>query len=75
MHPVRGATLTKLIISLYIGVSIHAPHAGCEVRGAKPVMPALFQFTHPVRGATEEYAQLTETIKFQFTHPVRGATR
>ena len=34
----------------------------------------LFQFTHPVRGATLEcqYHLLTRT--FQFTHPVRGAT-
>ena len=33
-----------------------------------------FQFTHPVRGATEtrEAAQLA--LEFQFTHPVRGAT-
>ena len=35
----------------------------------------MFQFTHPVRGATtmpdSDYAA---TGMFQFTHPVRGAT-
>ena len=35
---------------------------------------ALFQFTHPVRGATSKGTNLRDTEEFQFTHPVRGAT-
>ena len=36
---------------------------------------ALFQFTHPGRGATR-YSKLSDDrVKFQFTHPGRGATR
>ncbi len=33
-----------------------------------------FQFTHPVRGATDDYLKGLERQMFQFTHPVRGAT-
>ena len=34
-----------------------------------------FQFTHPVRGATESFRGIAEVLaEFQFTHPVRGAT-
>ena len=33
-----------------------------------------FQFTHPVRGATNLSNQLEAEAQFQFTHPVRGAT-
>ena len=35
----------------------------------------LFQFTHPVRGATLAWVTNPYTLRvFQFTHPVRGAT-
>ena len=34
----------------------------------------LFQFTHPVRGATHNPAHGNRQREFQFTHPVRGAT-
>ena len=34
-----------------------------------------FQFTHPVRGATDSvFYDRESAMKFQFTHPVRGAT-
>ena len=35
---------------------------------------SMFQFTHPVRGATHQPIQHHQTQWFQFTHPVRGAT-
>ena len=35
----------------------------------------LFQFTHPVRGATYEAFLELKALWFQFTHPVRGATQ
>ena len=34
----------------------------------------MFQFTHPVRGATGDVDPTAELEQFQFTHPVRGAT-
>ena len=34
----------------------------------------MFQFTHPVRGATYGLREPFEQLPFQFTHPVRGAT-
>ena len=34
----------------------------------------MFQFTHPVRGATSLIDCPLEAVVFQFTHPVRGAT-
>ena len=34
----------------------------------------MFQFTHPVRGATASWMYPLYPIWFQFTHPVRGAT-
>ena len=57
-------------------VSIHAPRAGCdsELREIQSRIH-VFQFTHPVRGATGHLVWLSpENQMFQFTHPVRGAT-
>ena len=35
----------------------------------------MFQFTHPGKGATDEFEELRrKIIKFQFTHPGKGAT-
>ena len=34
----------------------------------------MFQFTHPVRGATSTGIRNLRNRAFQFTHPVRGAT-
>ena len=34
----------------------------------------MFQFTHPVRGATDANLTVKQYVEFQFTHPVRGAT-
>ena len=39
-----------------------------------PPTPSLFQFTHPVRGATSWSSRVPIEAGFQFTHPVRGAT-
>ncbi len=35
----------------------------------------MFQFTHPVRGATQAQRKAYGGATFQFTHPVRGATK
>ena len=56
-------------------VSIHAPRAGCDLCfSRRSSIFALFQFTHPVRGATTAKTFKDLFIEFQFTHPVRGAT-
>ena len=37
----------------HAGISIHAPREGCDImRGSKATQKAVFQSTHPVRGAT-----------------------
>ena len=58
-----------------LDVSIHAPREGCDHDPAvRAGMERRFQFTHPVRGATEEVGRRFFAALFQFTHPVRGAT-
>ena len=52
-HPVRGATFLLAYVVHGEGVSIHAPRAGCDMKGeATDDAARKFQFTHPVRGAT-----------------------
>ena len=49
----------------------------CGVRHLSTLLSSsakLFQFTHPVRGATAELRKYIGDVMFQFTHPVRGAT-
>ena len=71
----RGATLGYLDALDHIIVSIHAPREGCDPQQAKVLKSEImFQFTHPVRGATYSYRYKQFRDKFQFTHPVRGAT-
>ena len=58
-------------------VSIHAPRVGCDADRSSVFMISLvFQFTHPVWGATRRPRYvLNRSNRFQFTHPVRGATQ
>ena len=54
------------------------PRTPCGVRPtclSSTPTARLFQSTHPVRGATKEFAGNDFLRKFQSTHPVRGATR
>ena len=55
------------------------PRTPCGVRHCLPPLsqyPAIFQSTHPLRGATEKYQEgYSYHEKFQSTHPLRGATR
>ena len=42
-----------LIFGCDFTISIHAPHAGCDMKETREVVPVtLFQSTHPMRGAT-----------------------
>ena len=56
-------------------ISIHAPLAGCD-SGVERIelMEAIFQSTHPLRGATISLNDLVFSLIFQSTHPLRGAT-
>ena len=57
-------------------VSIHAPREGCDSPyRSRIVWSAMFQFTHPGRGATLCDDWLPSCSRFQFTHPGRGATK
>ena len=54
------------------------PRTPCGVRHHVPALmaaEAVFQSTHPLRGATEEPNKDGSTKRFQSTHPLRGATR
>ena len=57
-------------------ISIHAPHAGCDIKKSRPAGgPHRFQSTHPMRGATMDGAKIRQKYsEFQSTHPMRGAT-
>ena len=56
-------------------VSIHAPREGCDCgMKATLIIPHMFQFTHPGRGATASGSSIVLINRFQFTHPGRGAT-
>ena len=52
-HPMRGATRKRIRTFATVGISIHAPHAGCDkfCYNCQSLL-ALFQSTHPMRGAT-----------------------
>ena len=56
-------------------ISIHAPLAGCDYMSSKYYgSVAVFQSTHPLRGATTGCVWLNTRHQFQSTHPLRGAT-
>ncbi len=75
-HPMRGATPRDLIALRSSLISIHAPHAGCDLSSRLSAVPLpVFQSTHPMRGATCSELFESYTSVFQSTHPMRGATR
>ena len=64
-------------ISLSGGFSYFNPRTPCGVRLQAHIrmkIRAIFQSTHPVRGATCLWWALSIRMPFQSTHPVRGAT-
>ena len=70
-HPLRGATVMILMRTSSAGISIHAPHAGCDrTFSGSFFVTSVFQSTHPMRGATEplvEY-QLWRMISIHAPH-------
>ena len=58
-------------------ISIHAPLAGCDVTDRiRRTKNAIFQSTHPLRGATVDTSGRLVAVhgRFQSTHPLWGAT-
>ena len=72
----RGVRPLQLVrVVLERGISIHAPREGCDCTFCRAaVSPALFQSTHPARGATTGMGRVALQLIFQSTHPARGAT-
>ena len=91
----RGATREAIENFYQRGISIHAPHAGCDSitdviafhapnfnprtpcgvrlkRALHPADPLPFQSTHPMRGATPEYAPLPEHDPISIHAPHAG---
>ena len=59
-HPMRGATKGKGSRAAWVQISIHAPHAGCDMAKNKAAnKPAQFQSTHP-RGVRLAYCVTKE---------------
>ena len=75
-HPMRGATVPMGNKNKDGAISIHAPHAGCDLGTvAESKKQRRFQSTHPMRGATVGRRFFyVDVKKFQSTHPMRGAT-
>ena len=71
-----GARLLEVVLrTLQEDVSIHAPRVGRDLSiGITSSGSTLFQFTHPVWGATTTQGIGQKLRLFQFTHPVWGAT-
>ena len=58
-----------------VRISIHAPHAGCDAYSPdRSRQNALFQSTHPMRGATSPLARMAAISAISIHAPARGAT-
>ena len=73
--PVRGRTLTFLVLLLHALISIHPPRAGRDTKKSLYSFRLLvFQSTLPVRGGTTTWRSCQSQIQFQSTLPVQGGT-
>ena len=72
----RGATKAGKLIAYILLISIHAPHAGRDIRKNMDISVLnRFQSTRPMRGATRlTMSEELLNAKFQSTRPMRGAT-
>ena len=72
-HPSRGATVLRPRRAYMMGISIHAPLAGCDT--APPAgggIRAKFQSTHPSRGATLHFTDKRIGIQISIHAPLAG---
>ena len=75
-HPMRGATTFNLAFSGLKGISIHAPHAGCDAHSrGKTAQFVAFQSTHPMRGATSTLARRRTRVGISIHAPHAGCDR
>ena len=76
-HPMRGATRTDYAVTAGSNISIHAPHAGCDLETVRDYVCKETDF-NPRTPCGVRHKIVTEGIvdtPFQSTHPMRGATR
>ena len=76
IHAPRAGCDTVIVLLPSISSCFNS-RTPCGVRHLSTLLSSsakLFQFTHPVRGATAELRKYIGDVMFQFTHPVRGAT-
>ncbi len=75
-HPMRGATFGRPVAFLDLGISIHAPHAGCDKGARYGASRASGISIHAPHAGCDYLASSiqTPTHVFQSTHPMRGAT-
>ena len=68
----------RIILRVNVTITRFNSRTPCGVRLSYNITRSLcimFQFTHPVRGATPKLSKAPrQSTSFQFTHPVRGAT-
>ena len=57
---------------LVLPISIHAPREGCDLYHAASRTTALFQSTHPVRGATREGSEAVHFVGISIHAPREG---
>ena len=75
-HPMRGATVLTYTKAKKGGISIHAPHAGCDCPDGHVVKSKAISIHAPHAGCDLGiWKVLSLLVLFQSTHPMRGATR
>ena len=72
-HPLRGATAGIVLAGLDVGISIHAPLAGCDA-ALQCSTSAIFSFqsTHPLRGATSSATIVARRLVISIHAPLAG---
>ena len=74
-HPMRGATVCSANDVSGAVISIHAPHAGCDVKVALGEHQRRISIHAPHAGCDDDYTKAyARNSEFQSTHPMRGAT-
>ena len=75
-HPMRGATIPHLAVESVSGISIHAPHAGCDSMRTerRELTRSDFNPRTPCGVRLVQFHAAIPVLPFQSTHPMRGAT-
>ena len=75
-HPMRGATVLREMARGQRWISIHAPHAGCDLSVLRNPASLNDISIHAPHAGCDRRTKSTSsrTNQFQSTHPMRGAT-